>query len=127
MKQLDEKMIDIKNQNKMYAEKLLMLEMVLIVIILIVFLVGIYISVEVLENLLWQIIIVVLSTSILVIGIVFGIYIEQIAGYYECRNCHHKYVPKYFQVLFAMHIGRTRYMKCPECRQRSWNKKVLTK
>ncbi len=53
--------------------------------------------------------------------------IEQKAGYYECQNCHHRYVPTYWQTNLAMHIGRTRYMKCPECGKRSWQKKVLTK
>lgn len=53
--------------------------------------------------------------------------IEQKAGYYECRHCHHRYVPNYWQVNLAIHTGRTRYMKCPECGKRSWQKKVLTK
>ncbi len=53
--------------------------------------------------------------------------IEQTAGYYECANCHHKYVPTYSNVLWAPHINRTRYMRCPECNKKSWNKKVLTK
>lgn len=57
----------------------------------------------------------------------FAIAIEQKAGYYECRHCHHKYVPKYKQVFFAMHYNRTRYMKCPECQKRSWQKKVISK
>lgn len=26
---------------------------------------------------------------------------------------------------FSPHMGRTRYMKCPECGKRSWQKKVL--
>ena len=26
-----------------------------------------------------------------------------------------------------MHYGRTRYMKCPKCNKRSWNKKVISK
>ena len=53
--------------------------------------------------------------------------IEQKAGYYECQVCHHRHVPTYWQTNLAMHIGRTRYMKCPECGKRSWQKKVLSK
>lgn len=53
--------------------------------------------------------------------------IEQKAGYYECQYCHHRHVPTYWQTNLAMHIGRTRYMKCPGCGKRSWQKKVLTK
>lgn len=57
----------------------------------------------------------------------YAIRIEQIAGYYECPKCHYKYIPKYLSVLLAMHINRTRYMKCPQCGKRSWQKKVLRK
>ena len=53
--------------------------------------------------------------------------IEQKAGYYECQNCGHRYVPTYWQTNLAPHSGRTRYMKCPECGKRSWQKKVLTR
>ena len=53
--------------------------------------------------------------------------IEQVVGYYECAKCGNKYVPKYSSVNFAMHIGRTRYMKCPCCGKKSWQKKVLSK
>lgn len=49
---------------------------------------------------------------------------QQKAGYYECQKCHHKYIPSYSSVLWAMHINRTRYMKCPKCNQKSWQKKV---
>lgn len=53
--------------------------------------------------------------------------IEQVAGYYECKKCGHKYIPTYKSVTAAMHYGRTRYMKCPNCNQKSWNKKVISK
>ena len=51
--------------------------------------------------------------------------IEQKAGYYECGCCHHCYVPSYSKVILSMHKGRARYMKCPVCGRRSWQKKVL--
>ena len=57
----------------------------------------------------------------------FAVAIEQKAGYYECKKCHDRHVPTYRQTNLAMHIGRTRYMKCPRCGQWSWQKKVLTK
>lgn len=53
--------------------------------------------------------------------------IEQVAGYYECQKCGHKHIPTYAAVTLAMHMGRTRWLKCPHCGKRSWNKKVLTK
>ena len=75
-----------------------------------------------------------LATVIVLAGIVplliatpFALKIEQKAGYYECRICKHRYVPKYVSVFFAMHTGTTRYMKCPACGEKSWQKKVLSK
>ena len=57
----------------------------------------------------------------------FMLRIEQTAGYYECKKCGNRYVPKYGQVFRAMHRGRTRYMKCPKCNEKSWQKKVISK
>ncbi len=57
----------------------------------------------------------------------FLIKIEQKAGYYECAECGHKYVPTFKSVFWAMHMGRTRKMKCPECGKKSWHKKVISK
>ena len=62
-----------------------------------------------------------------IVAMAFAIRVEQVAGYYECKECGHRYVPSYKSVLFAMHTGRTRYMKCPECGKRSWQKKVVSK
>ena len=53
--------------------------------------------------------------------------IQQIAGYYECKKCHRKYIPNFKTILWAMHVNRTRYMKCPKCKTYSWNKKVISK
>lgn len=61
------------------------------------------------------------------IGFCFALEIERVAGYYECKHCGHKHVPILRVVTLAMHIGRTRYMKCPECKKWSWQRKVLKK
>lgn len=61
------------------------------------------------------------------VGFMFAVKIEQVAGYYECKECGHKYVPTYKSVNMAPHMGRTRYMKCPECGKKSWQKKVISK
>lgn len=74
----------------------------------------------------WKQVVIVLSGMVpLLIAIPFLLRVEQVAGYYECQHCHHRYVPKYISVFMAPHIGRTRHMKCPECGKRSWQKKVI--
>ena len=75
----------------------------------------------------WLRIVLIVLAFVVIFTVAFiAVGIEQKAGYYECRNCRHRYVPTYWQTNLAMHMGRTRYMKCPECGKRSWQKKVLT-
>lgn len=67
------------------------------------------------------------STVLFILTCCIALYFEVNTGYYICKKCNHKFVPKYFEALFAMHIGTTRYLKCPECNERSWSKKVMHK
>ena len=62
-----------------------------------------------------------------ILGLCFAIRIEQVAGYYMCGHCRHKYVPTFGAVSLAAHMGRTRYMKCPHCGKKSWQKKIISK
>lgn len=80
------------------------------------------------EMALWVRAVLIVLSVVQIVTIAFiAVGIEQKAGYYECQHCHHRYVPTYWQTNLAPHIGRTRYMKCPQCGRRSWHKKVLNK
>ena len=71
-----------------------------------------------------RIVLIVLGLILVIVGDSFCIKIETEAGRYECRHCGYRYIPKYSSVYFAMHLGRTRYMTCPKCHRKSWQKKV---
>ena len=74
----------------------------------------------------WQRLVLVFSGFIpAIVGFAFALKVEQIAGYYECKHCGHRYVPTYRAVNLAPHMGRTRYMVCPNCGQKSWQKKKI--
>ena len=60
-------------------------------------------------------------------GCFYALRMEQVAGYYVCKECAHQYVPTYKAVAMAPHMGRTRYLRCPECNKKSWQKKVISK
>ncbi|MBR1416479.1 MAG: helix-turn-helix domain-containing protein [Bacilli bacterium] len=67
------------------------------------------------------------STALFIVAAFIALKFELDAGYYECKKCHHKYIPSYFSVLWAPHMSTTRYLKCPKCGKRSWSKKVMSK
>ncbi|MBQ6393690.1 helix-turn-helix transcriptional regulator [Candidatus Saccharibacteria bacterium] len=67
---------------------------------------------------------IIFGLTLVVIGSSFCIKIETEVGKYKCKNCDHLYIPKYSSTFFAPHIGRTRYMICPKCHKKSWQKKI---
>ena len=76
----------------------------------------------------WQrVLLIVAGLVVFLVCMAFCTRIEQTAGYYRCDRCGHEYIPTYGSVFIAMHFGRTRYMKCPQCGKHSWQKKVLRK
>ena len=120
-------LIEMQKQKEETDKQLLILENVIGVFSIVILLGSTFAAAFFEMNNLLRIIISVGGFIICMIGIVFALRIEQTAGYYECNNCKHKYVPSFFSVFWAMHIGRTRYLKCPKCNKRTWSKKVLTK
>ena len=112
-----------EKQNK----KLMMYEKVIGFGSTISFLIQVLVAVFFVKNTTAQILLFILAFAFLIIGVSFALKIEAETGYYECQKCHNKYVPKYSSVYFAMHLGTTRYMKCPKCGKRSWQKKVMSK
>ena len=75
----------------------------------------------------WQLICVVVSCILFLIPCFYALKLEVSVGAYKCKNCGHEIVPTYTQALNAMHMGTTRYLKCPKCNKRTWCKKVLKK
>ena len=126
-KEMENKLIEMVKQKEESDKKLLALEWVIGILSSVVLFVPVIIGALVpMEE--WQKIVVVFAGFIpAIVGFAVALKIEQIAGYYKCKNCGHTYVPTYKAVNMAMHIGRTRYMECPECHKKTWQKKVTTK
>lgn len=126
-KKVEENLLDMVKQKEEADKRLLSMEIVIGVLASINLFVLIFVA-SFVEMEDWiRILLIIVGFVPFIIGMLFALRIEQIAGYYECQKCHHKYVPRYKSVLLAMHINRTRYMKCPKCGKKSWNKKVISK
>ena len=127
-KEKSEKLIiEMAKQKEESDKKLLKLE-VLIGLFSTIILFGFVLAAALIKMPVWlRICLIAAGFIIFFIGIFYAMKIEQTAGYYECAECGHRYVPTFKSVLFAQHLGRTRKLKCPNCKKKSWNKKVLTK
>lgn len=126
-KELEKNLLDIIQQKEESDKHLLTLEWVVGILSLLVLFIPILIGALLpMED--WKRIVLVFSGFVpAIVGLCYATKIEQTAGYYECQACKHRYVPTLKAVIFAPHMGRTRKMTCPECHQKTWQKKVLHK
>lgn len=120
-------LLEMVKKEEMQNKKLMMYENVIGFGSTLSFLIQVLVAVFFVKNTTAQILLFILAFAFLIVGVSFALKIEAETGYYECQKCHNKYVPKYSSVYFAMHLGTTRYMKCPKCGKRSWQKKVMSK
>ena len=126
-KQIELNLVEMVKQKEESDKRLLNIEIVLMTISITFFIVIIAI-VSFVDMPLWAKIVIGIGGFIqLLASTLICFRIEQKAGYYECQECHHRYVPTFLQSSIAPHMGRTRKMKCPKCGEKTWNKKVLTK
>ena len=124
-KKLEENLLEMTRLKEEKDRQLLKLEIVIGYTASISFLVLIFVA-SFVEMQTWiRITLIIIGLVIFIYGASNAIKIEQVAGFYECPKCHHKYIPTYKSVFLSQHIGRTRKMVCPNCGKKSWHKKVL--
>ena len=126
-KKNEELLLELAKQDEIKNKKL-MTSMWTILITSVIFYIGIIIlAVNTLEEGILLGAIILISTIVLIITGFIALKFEVDAGYYECKSCHHKFIPTYIEAMMAPHMSTTRYIKCPKCNKRTWAKKVMSK
>lgn len=127
-KEIENKLIEMIKAKEEADKRLLRLEIFIGVLSCIVLFVPIILGAYMSFEHEWIRYLVIFSGFIpCIIGFSVALKIEQVAGYYKCPKCNHKYVPTYKAINMAPHIGRIRKMKCPNCGKKTWQRKVIDK
>lgn len=126
-KKLEDNLLEMAKEKEAADKRLLSLEIVVGVLCTAVMFALVMVASLVMMEEWLRILLILIGFVPFLVATPFMLKIEQTAGYYACRKCGHKYVPKYGSVFMAMHMGRTRYMRCPKCGKKSWQKKVINK
>ena len=124
-KKLEENLMEMARQKEEADKRLLNLEWIISILACVVLFGGLLVASYVEMKTYLRVIVIAGSVIIFLIAMFYALKIEQVAGYYECKNCGHKYVPEYWTVFFAPHMGRSRYMRCPKCNTKCYHKKVI--
>ena len=88
---------------------------------------GLLIAAYVIPEGVWQLVTILGSCVVFLIPCFYALKLEVSVGAYKCKNCGCEIVPTYREAMNAMHMGFTRYLKCPKCNKRTWCKKVIKK
>ena len=86
---------------------------------------GLFLTAFLIPEGVWQLVAILGLCVVFLIPCFYALKLEVSVGAYKCKNCGYEIVPTYTQALNAMHMGTTRYLKCPKCQRRTWCKKVL--
>lgn len=123
----EENLCKMRKRQEEDNKRLLTMEVVVGFMSSIAFIIMIFAAGFAVTDIVWRSVLIGAAIVIFAVGLLFALWLEREVGYYECSKCKHRYVPSWLMHMWAMHIGRTRYMKCPECGKWSFSKKVLTK
>ena len=100
---------------------------VLMSVSMVALLTGLFLVAFLIPEGIWQVVAILALCIVFLIPCFYALKLEVSVGAYKCKNCGNEIVPTYKQALNAMHMGTTRYLKCPKCGKRTWCKKVLVK
>jgi transcriptional regulator with XRE-family HTH domain len=126
-KEMENRLLEMTKAKQEADKRLLSLEVLVGVTATVLLFALIFVAAFVAMATWLKITLIALGFVLFLAGCFCALRIEQVAGYYECRECGHRYVPSYKAVNMAPHMGRTRKMCCPNCGKKSWQKKVLRK
>lgn len=112
---------EIEQRNKMIWKSM----WVIMSVSLIALFAGIVLCAFLIPEGVWQLISIIAICVVFLIPCFYALKLEVSVGVYKCKKCGHEIVPTYQEAVMAMHMGTTRYLKCPICKKRTWCKKVI--
>ena len=126
-KELENNLLELVKEKELAHKRLLAVEVFIGITATVVLFATIFVAAFVQMEDWLRITLIAFGFVLFLAGCFYAVRIEQVAGFYECKACGHRYVPTYKATNLAPHMGRTRYMKCPQCNRKTWQKKVLSK
>lgn len=65
------------------------------------------------------------SAVLVLIAILYAAKVDYETGVYVCRKCGHTFKPAFKAYIWGVHTLTTRYLKCPECGEKSLCKRKM--
>lgn len=66
------------------------------------------------------VVLLIISAVVVFVAIFYAAKIDYETGVYECRKCGHIFKPTFKAYIWGAHTLKTRHLKCPACKEKSW-------
>ena len=74
-----------------------------------------------------KIILIALAFIFIVVGVVGLVILDANIGYFECAECHERFIPSVKDYTFGLHTLKKRRLTCPRCGKKTWCCKKMIK
>ena len=74
-----------------------------------------------------KIILIALAFIFIVVGVVGLVILDANIGYFECAECHERFIPSVKDYTFGLHTLKKRKLTCPKCGKKTWCSKRINK
>lgn len=124
-KKADENLVNLMDKTNPKVKYVLSVISIFFTIIFLIFVV--LLVTYVIEDLWVQITLLIGSFIIMILNILVGVIISLNFEVYECVHCKEKFVPSFKEYIFGPHTLTKRYLKCPYCHKKGWDKFCIRK
>lgn len=80
------------------------------------------------EMAVWaRVLLITIAVIVITGGIIIACILDREAGAFECKECHHRFVPEFRAYIMGTHTLIKRKLRCPKCGKSTYCKHVMTK
>ena len=123
----DALLIQLIKKEEMDKKKLKLNAWIISIVSTILFLVIAIISLIYIKESALLIAIITIAFILLLMVLIYSFKVEIDNSYYECSECHHRFIPSDSASIFSLKPGKSlsRRLKCPKCNKKTLAKKVV--
>ncbi|MDE5765184.1 MAG: helix-turn-helix domain-containing protein [Ruminococcus sp.] len=126
IKKAEENMMNLVNEAQESKKKIILSAMILVLTITPA--IALIVAAGTFEMAVWiRVLLIATAAAVMAGGIIIACILDREAGAFECKECHHRFVPEFGAYIMSTHTPTKRKLRCPKCGKSTYCKHVMTK
>ncbi|MDE6784487.1 MAG: transcriptional regulator, partial [Ruminococcus sp.] len=126
IKKAEENMMNLVNEAQESKKKIILSAIILVLTIMPA--IALIVVAGTFEMAVWtRVLLIATAVTVMAGGIIIACILDREAGAFECKECHHRFVPEFGTYIMSPHTPTKRKLRCPKCGKSTYCKHVMTK